>query len=602
MFNKLGIGTRLLLLVAILVSVVLFLSAVATTDFKKAGANQQVLSELVHRGAKLRAVEDLVGQKLRDTLFNLNAGALTWADAQNNLQKLKSDLDFLWTSYLETMPESDREQKAKEVDSALQSVRDTISEGLRLTKSEDYSSLALFVENDVTPALAPFLHALVKESDDLSGAAEQLLLKAQEDITQSTQLLYVVIGIGLFLSLLVGWIVYRSITKPLAVVSDTIESIAQGDDNARTELDGKDEINQLGKAFDQMLEEKSHYLQEKEKETEELNDAVLSLLQGVFSLSQKDLTVKVPVSEDATGPVADAINLMAEETSKVLWNVQQIAQAVEGSSSKVDDQAKVVRDNSEDQTKSIASTMNTLNVASEKLQAIAKVAQQVNHQANETSVVSGEALSTVSDSVQSLDKVRAAIQEAGKRIKRLGERSQEIGSIVDVINSIAERTTVLALNASMQAASAGEAGRGFAVVADEVQRLAANARQSTDQIAGLVKNIQVETSDTISTMDTVISEVVESSEKAQKAGEQMSINQAQIDQLVKSVESIATASVDQAKIARDLSIKTENINDKIANTHEAIVHQMDQTKKLTVYATDLVSSVSVFKLPELADS
>ncbi len=602
MFNKLGIGTRLLLLVAILVSVVLFLSAVATTDFKKAGANQQVLSELVHRGAKLRAVEDLVGQKLRDTLFNLNAGALTWADAQNNLQKLKSDLDFLWTSYLETMPESDREQKAKEVDSALQSVRDTISEGLRLTKSEDYSSLALFVENDVTPALAPFLHALVKESDDLSGAAEQLLLKAQEDITQSTQLLYVVIGIGLFLSLLVGWIVYRSITKPLAVVSDTIESIAQGDDNARTELDGKDEINQLGKAFDQMLEEKSHYLQEKEKETEELNDAVLSLLQGVFSLSQKDLTVKVPVSEDATGPVADAINLMAEETSKVLWNVQQIAQAVEGSSSKVDDQAKVVRDNSEDQTKSIASTMNTLNVASEKLQAIAKVAQQVNHQANETSVVSGEALSTVSDSVQSLDKVRAAIQEAGKRIKRLGERSQEIGSIVDVINSIAERTTVLALNASMQAASAGEAGRGFAVVADEVQRLAANARQSTDQIAGLVKNIQVETSDTISTMDTVISEVVESSEKAQKAGEQMSINQAQIDQLVKSVESIATASVEQAKIARDLSIKTENINDKIANTHEAIVHQMDQTKKLTVYATDLVSSVSVFKLPELADS
>ena len=326
------------------------------------------------------------------------------------------------------------------------------------------------------------------------------------------------------------------------------------------------------------------------------------MLQGVFSLSQKDLTVKVPVSEDATGPVADAINLMAEETSKVLWNVQQIAQAVEGSSSKVDDQAKVVRDNSEDQTKSIASTMNTLNVASEKLQAIAKVAQQVNHQANETSVVSGEALSTVSDSVQSLDKVRAAIQEAGKRIKRLGERSQEIGSIVDVINSIAERTTVLALNASMQAASAGEAGRGFAVVADEVQRLAANARQSTDQIAGLVKNIQVETSDTISTMDTVISEVVESSEKAQKAGEQMSINQAQIDQLVKSVESIATASVEQAKIARDLSIKTENINDKIANTHEAIVHQMDQTKKLTVYATDLVSSVSVFKLPELADS
>ncbi|WP_457668287.1 methyl-accepting chemotaxis protein [Thiolapillus sp.] len=581
---------------------VVILSVVATTNFKKAGANQQVLSELVHRGAKLRSVEDIVGQKLRDTLFNLNAGALTWADAQNSLKKLQSDLGFLWENYLQALPEAERSAKQNSFQNALDSVQQAIKEGLRLTEVEDYSSLALFVENDVTPALAPFLRLLAKESDALSADAEQLLLKSEQDINQSTQLLYSVIAVGLLLSLLLGWIVYRSINEPLEVVSGTIETISQGDDSARTHLTGSDEINRLGQAFDQMLDEKSQYLQEKEKEAEELNDAVLNLLRGVFTLSQRDLTVKVPVSEDATGPVADAINLMAEETSKVLWNVQQIAQAVEESASTVNGQAITVKDNSEEQTQSIANTMNILNTASEKLQAIATVAKQVNDQANATSHTSEQALSTVSDSLQSMDKVREAIQEAGKRIKRLGERSQEIGSIVDVINSIAERTTVLALNASMQAASAGEAGRGFAVVADEVQRLAANARQSTEQIAGLVKNIQVETSDTISNMDRVISQVVESSEKAQNAGEQMTLNQSQIEQLVKSVESIARASVDQAKIAADLSKRAETINEKIAHTHEAIVNQMDQTEKLTVYATDLVSSVSVFKLPENVES
>ncbi len=602
MFNKLGIGTRLLLLVTLLVSVILILSLVATTNFKRAGNNQQQLSELVHRGARLRAVEDVVGQKLRDSLYNLNAGALTWADAGRDLEKLKGDLARRWGAYLDSLPEADKAKKGEEMAAALKLVQDTIDEGLRLIKNEDYSSLALFVENDVTPSLAPMLRGLARDSGQLSESAEQLLLTAQEDIARSNNILYAVIAIGLFLSVLVGWITYRSITVPLEVVSKTIEDIAQGDDSARTKLDGNDEINRLGRAFDQMLDEKSEYLQQKEKEAEELNDAVVNLLKGVFALSQKDLTVKVPVSEDATGPVADAINMMADETAKVLLNVQEIAHAVEDSATTVDDQAKAVRDNSEEQTRSIANTMKILDVASEKLQAIAKVAQQVNNQANETSNVSVSALNTVSDSVNSLDKVRVAIQEAGKRIKRLGERSQEIGTIVDVINSIAERTTVLALNASMQAASAGEAGRGFAVVADEVQRLAANARQSTDQIAGLVKNIQVETSDTISTMDTVISQVVDSSDKAQKAGEKMSLNQSQIEQLVKSVESIADASVEQAKIARDLLKRSELINNKINQTNAAIADQMNQTGKLTEYATELVSSVSVFKLPAGGES
>jgi len=169
---------------------------------------------------------------------------------------------------------------------------------------------------------------------------------------------------------------------------------------------------------------------------------------------------------------------------------------------------------------------------------------------------------------------------------------------VNLINSISERTHILALNASMHAASAGEAGKGFAVVADEVQRLAENARDATNQIATLVNNIQVETSDTVATMNSAITLVVEGTQMAEEAGEQMRKTRDRTENLVSAVREIAETSSQQAQLSNELQDKAEHIHESSRKTGEQLHQQTVVTKRLVDYARSLVKAVQVFTLPE----
>jgi twitching motility protein PilJ len=201
-------------------------------------------------------------------------------------------------------------------------------------------------------------------------------------------------------------------------------------------------------------------------ENDALNESLIDIMRSVSKLAQGDLRVRAPVREDVTGALSDAINSMAESTARALFGV---------------------------------------NASSEAVRTESKIGRE-----------------TVLSTAKGMNEVRGTIQETGKRIKRLGERSQEIGGIVKLIDDIAERTSVLALNANMQAAVAGEAGRGFRVVADEVQRLAERSKEATDQIAKLVAVVQSETNDTIATMERAIGEVVKGGELAERAAAQVS--------------------------------------------------------------------------------
>jgi methyl-accepting chemotaxis protein len=199
-----------------------------------------------------------------------------------------------------------------------------------------------------------------------------------------------------------------------------------------------------------------------------------------------------------------------------------------------------------------------------------------------------------------MESIRETISETEKRIKRLGERSQEISGIVNLINTISERTHVLALNASMQAAVAGEAGRGFAVVAEEVQRLAESSRNATQQISTLVNNIQLETNETISTVNRTIGQVVQGSEFAQKAGEQMRITQAITGELVEQVRRITEASNEQKGMSAKLLLSVQHLGESNERTAEQIDTQSQETQTLLNSAQQLVESVKVFTLPKLA--
>jgi methyl-accepting chemotaxis protein len=465
---------------------------------------------------------------------------------------------------------------------------------------------ARIATNTAFAAIAPALEALTTATEH-EAASNRVALE-----TQFNQLSAVFITMLLVTTGVVALIVFflsRGITKPLQRLQETVQQVSAGDMDARARLETGDEIGTLAQAFDHLLDERMAFLAERERErearlaeaqreNEALNTSIMNLLYAVAELSKKDLTIKVPVAQDVTGPVGDALNLLADETSKVLIEVTHISNDVAMASHHVKTQSDALVELAETERDQVKQTADQLASAAEAMNDIADLAQLCNRTAENAIKKTQAALETVTSTVVGINVTRDTIRETEKRIKRLGERSQEISGAVNLINSIAERTHILALNASMHAASAGEAGRGFAVVADEVQRLAENARQATEQIASLVRNIQTETTDTVTTMNTVITQVVEGSRLAEQAGEQMRETQQTTAELVASVRRIAEGSQSQAEVNNELRNRAGQIVESTFRTNRQLEEQGVQTSKLLDYASRLVQTVRVFKLPD----
>ena len=332
------------------------------------------------------------------------------------------------------------------------------------------------------------------------------------------------------------------------------------------------------------------------KENETLNNSVIGLLQAVFQLGNRDLTVRAPVSEDIIGTVASSINQMSEETSRALFDVQGIAQQVQTSSEASKRQAELVERTASAERESLTKMSQNLNQATEQLKQVTTLTTSSSKTAEEAGLATLAALSAVNSTVKGMDGMREAMSEMEKRFKRLGERSQEISTAVGLVNSISERTHVLALNVSMQAATAGEAGRGFAVVAEEVQRLSDSSRQATAQISQLVGNIQAETTETLFTVNRLITDVVQQTELAQRAGQQMGQTQTTIAQLVAMVQQIAAFSVKQSELSTALQGSVKELNHGSEQASSAIAEQSKNADLLAGYSKRLTESVSQFKV------
>ena len=391
-------------------------------------------------------------------------------------------------------------------------------------------------------------------------------------------------------------IVKFGVTDPLSRVQNTIDRVREGEVDARSELDSKDELGQLSGVLDSMLEEKESALQVKEEENKRLNASIISLIQNVFQISQRDLTVRVPVAEDVTGAISDSINQLVTSIESVLQEVSNVSGRVNSASVQVKSQSETVLSYAEREKEEIGQTLDGLDSAIKAMELISKLAVISNNASQKAIKTSETAMDSVSQTIDSINKIRQTIHEAEKRIKRLGERSQEIGGIVNLINNISERTHVLSLNASMHAASAGEAGRGLMVVVDEVQRLSENSREATSEIESLVNNIQLETADTINVINNVITDVVEGTRLAEEAGERMGETRTTTQTLVDSVVRIAHSSVKQAKVAEDLRARANSINETTQATNAEMRQQTELSDELVDAAEELQRSVSVFKL------
>ena len=401
-------------------------------------------------------------------------------------------------------------------------------------------------------------------------------------------LMFGVLMIALMLAL--GLLVWRSFIE----FNVAMKAAKEGDFEIRLKESRNYEIGMLAKDVNELLEQRA----QTELNVKEENAAILALLQGVYKFSQRDLTMRLEVKEDITAPLADSLNIMADETAKVLNGVVKIANDVAQAAQQVKTQSDTVIDVASDERRQVEQTAVQLGEASEAMSAITKLAKGCNESADKAIRATENSQQSVLNTIQGITGIRTTIRETEKRIKRLGERSQDISGIVSLINSIAERTHILALNASIYAASAGETGKGFVVIADEIQRLAENSREATSKISTLVNNIQAETADTVTTMNEAISQVVRGTQLAEQAGTTMQETHANTSDLVDKVQQIAEKSNNQARVTHELRDRSELIKESTQKTDAELRDQSEQTDLLVQYSDDLLQAVGVFTLPE----
>lgn len=597
MFNKLRIGPRLILLILIQTALILTVGVVGLLGLNEATRTTEELNSTVSETALTNGLMSSVHAGLVPTVHAVNNGTLTWSEGRERLQQAATRFFESWDQLVQSAAPADREFIEDALVPWRPGVEQAIDEATRLLEQEDRVNLSLFVRNDLSSLIGPFMDSLAASTMERQYTSAQAFAESLRNGEAFFTMGSAIVVFGVILATGLGVLIYRSISDPVRKLSDTVTQIGEGNYDQRAGLTGRNELAELGTALDELLSDKVTTMARAEEENERLNDSVARLLEGVSRLSQRDLTVTLPVSQDVTGPVADAMNLMTEETSRVLMQVAGVAEQVESASNLVNEKAEAVDQTEGMQREEIERTVQGLEEASRALQNITQLARSANTAAEETQSITREAMQTVQNNLSGMNEIREAIQETGKRLKRLGERTNEISNVVDIINTIAERTNVLALNASMQAASAGEAGRSFAVVAEEIQSLAGNAREATGQISSLVQNIQVDTNDTIATMDRTISQVVEGTQLAEAAGGQMTRTQQTTEDLVRSVREIASETEQQSKVGDDLRERAAHMMERTQATAQQVDDQLSQTRNLVDYARQLVASVRAFKLP-----
>ena len=392
--------------------------------------------------------------------------------------------------------------------------------------------------------------------------------------------------------------VARGVTAPLARLQRVAEQVEQGDMDARSLLGTDDEFGRLSNAFDSMLDDRVSAASRAARETEELNNSVIDIMRAVGEIATtKDLGLRVPVTENVTGAIADALNLLTEETGNVLTNVSLVSQDVAHATVAVKTQSDLAGQAAAREQREVELAAGELGSAAQALDAIAERARTCNEAAERAVKATLEAMQKVNGTMGGIETSRDLIRETEKRIKRLGERSQEIGQVVSIIEAIAQRTGILALNASMHAAAAGEWGRNFAAVADEVKRLSESAGEATSQIGRIVMAIQTETGDTVLAMNQAITQVVEISRLSEDASREMRRTQLETDALAANVRDIARTSTEQAKVGAGLQERARIIQEASSETAKQLLLQSGETRKLVEYAKQLLDEVSVFKLP-----
>jgi twitching motility protein PilJ len=333
-----------------------------------------------------------------------------------------------------------------------------------------------------------------------------------------------------------------------------------------------------------------------ERENKANQEAILRLLNEMGDLAEGDLTVRAKVTEDITGAIADSINYTIDELRGLVTEINKTSEQVTHASQEAQNISNELLEAAQKQSQEIEDTSAQVLQMAQSINEVSANAAESARVAQQSLDAAEKGTTAVRNSITGMNEIREQIQDTSKRIKRLGESSQEISEIVDLISDITEQTNILALNAAIQAASAGDAGRGFTVVAEEVQRLAERSGEATKQISAIVKTIQTDTQDAVSAMEKSTQGVVEGAKLSDAAGQALNEIGQVSRNLAELIEAISRSTQNQAQAAGMVANNMQEIQNITIQTTEGTKKTAISVGELTTLATDLRGSVAGFKL------
>jgi len=391
-------------------------------------------------------------------------------------------------------------------------------------------------------------------------------------------------------------LIARGINRQTSEIARLIVAIDDGNLTQRAQVISQDELGRTALAFNKMLDNTRGLIQSR-TERDQIQRSIMKLLEEVSGVANGDLTREAEVTEGMTGAIADAFNYMIDNLRQLIGKVQTVSHQVNSTATVTQTTAERLAQGSQEQAAQISNTSTALNEMTRSIQHVSENAQVSAQVAGQSLEAARQGAEVVQNTMQGMQRIHEQVQETARRIEQRSERSQEIEEIIHLIDEIADRTGILALNASIQATTAGDAGHGFVVVANEVEKLAGRSAEATKRISTLIRTIQGGTSEAIAAMQETSREVQSGAKLATQAGLSLQEIEAISRQLAKQVREIADDCQQQAYSSTQLSKTMTKLASLTNQTATGVIQSAVTVKSLAQLADELRASVISFKLP-----